>query len=231
MLVIESPQIFGRAAAAPDDDDIYRVFDATIADGLRVMLIEQFDGAGYLDRRAFALHARGRKEHVNRARAARDDVQDVADGRARRRGDDADAARKQRERTLSSFVKQSFPRQPLFHLLEGDAQRPGPDRVERFDHQLIFTARLVDGEATARSDLQAVRRTKAYRAVRAAKTGRAQLRRLVTNREIPVAGSVRLKVGNLALDPHRSKAALKRRAHLHRQLRHRERTPLRFIEQ
>ena len=88
-----------------------------------MMFVQEFDGACDLAASAFALHARGRKQYVHGARAPADDVQDVAYGRARARGDHSDATWKERKPAFSLFVKKSFRRETVSHLLERHAQR------------------------------------------------------------------------------------------------------------
>jgi hypothetical protein len=231
LLLIERPEVFGRAAAAADDDGVEPFFGAAAFDGAPVVVVQTPDGLGDLAGGALALHAHGREEQADGARAARDGADDVADGRARRARDDADAARKQRQLPLARLVKQPLGGQPLAQLLEGHAQRARADGVERLDQKLVLAARLVDGEAAARAHEQAVRGPEADAPVDAAEALGAQLRRLVLDREVPVARLRRAEVRNLALDPHGREPPFERAPHLRRQLRNRQRPALRLVEQ
>src|SRR4051812_17272920 len=95
------------------------------------------------------------------ARAASEDGQDVANGRAIKRSYDADAARKERKRLLEFFVEQAFRREAVAHLLESDAQRARANGIERLDYQLVLAARLIHRQSPTHANLQTVRRAKA----------------------------------------------------------------------
>src|SRR5205085_1185798 len=90
-------------------------------------------------------------------------------------------------------------------------------------------ARAISREAPA--PCTRVGATKTDRAIDAAKTGRAQLRAFIFDREVPMPRRVRLEVGNLALDPDGRKTILQRAAHLRGQLRDRQRSALHVVEQ
>ena len=79
-------------------------------------------------------------------------------------------------------------------MLEGELQRAGANRLKRFDNQLILALGLVDADAAARAHLQAVFGMKAYALVRAAIAGRAHLRELIFQGEVPVAGAGRVEI-------------------------------------
>jgi hypothetical protein len=153
LLLVEGPEVFGRAAAAPDDDDVDALFAAPLGERALVEVVQEADGLTDFGARPLALDARRGEEHVDRARAAREHRQDVADGRAGRRSHHADAAREERQRPLQLLVEEALGRQPVAQLLEGDAQRARAHGVQGFDDQLVLAARLVDGEAAARAHL------------------------------------------------------------------------------
>src|SRR3954468_3712439 len=113
------------------------------------------------------------------ARAADKYRQDVADGRAVERSDNADAAREKRQRPFEFFIKKTFRREPVAHLLKRYAQSASAHRVERLDNQLVFAARLIDRKSPAHAHLQTVRRAKADAPVDAPETFRVELRRLI----------------------------------------------------
>ena len=60
-------------------------------------------GGGHL-----ALHLRGINEHVHRLVTAAQNVQDVLQGGAARRGDKADTARQRGDRPLARLVEEAF---------------------------------------------------------------------------------------------------------------------------
>jgi hypothetical protein len=64
--------------------------------------------------------------------------------------------------------EESFGRQFLLELLEGQLQRAQTLRFEQFHQQLVFAARFVDVDAAARQHRQAILRTKFPIAVRRA---------------------------------------------------------------
>jgi hypothetical protein len=51
------------------------------------------------------------------------------------------------------FVKQSFSRQAVAHLLKGDAQGACAHGVERLDDQFVFAARFVNRKTPAHAHL------------------------------------------------------------------------------
>ena len=142
---VERPQIFERAAAASEDQHI---------DSL--LTIEKLHGADDFRGGAIALDAHGIQRQMHVVEAAAQDAHDVADGRARRRSDEADAAREHRQRLFSLGGKQAFGFQAFFQLVEGELQRAQADRLDVLDVNLIFAAGFVDADGTAYGDVQAV---------------------------------------------------------------------------
>src|SRR6185369_9260233 len=100
------------AATAADDDDI-DAFD----------LADCRHAARDIERRAFALHARGTDHDVRVGVAPTEHFDDVAHGGAVERRYDADLARQRRQRTLAARVKQALLGEPLFELIEGELPR------------------------------------------------------------------------------------------------------------
>src|SRR5438477_727875 len=105
--LIEGPDIFERAAAARDDQDVH---------GL--VAIEKLDGANDLRGGAIALHAHGIKSELHVVEAAAEDAHHVPDGGPSRRSDQADAARQKRQRLFALRGEQPFGIQALLELLE-----------------------------------------------------------------------------------------------------------------
>ena len=75
------------------------------------------------------------------------DLDDVADGGAGGRGDDADALRHGGQGQLAAVVEQPLLEQAFLQLLEGDLQRADAFRIDRFGDQLVVAARFVDTQA------------------------------------------------------------------------------------
>ena len=88
--------------------------------------------------------------------AAAKDPDNVADGGARRRGDQADAAREHRQRLLALGGEQAFGFEAFFELLEGELQRAQTDRLDILNVDLIFAAGFVHADGAAYGDKQAV---------------------------------------------------------------------------
>ena len=214
-LVVERPQVLERAAPPSHDDHVDAAERVELADAL-----------GHLGGGAVALDAGRRQHDVDLAEALADDPQHVADGGAAGRGHDADLAREPRQRALAARVEEALGRQPLLELLEGQLQGAEATRLQQLDHQLVLAALRVDLDGAERHHVQAVGRLEADAPHAVAKEHRAQLRRLVLEREVRVARAVHLEVGDLALDPHRREPLLHHRAELRRQRRHAEHTTL-----
>ena len=190
-LLVERPEILDRSAAAADDDDVDAV------DARRSLCSAARD----LERRALALHARRTDDEVRVGVAPAEHLDDVADRRAVERGDDADLARQRRQRPLARGVEQPFGLQPLLQLIEGELQRAEPLRLEVLADELIFALGLVDRDAAARDDVQAVVRLELQVAQRRAEHHALDLRAGVLQREVQVAGVPDAAVRELALDP------------------------------
>ena len=133
--------------------------------------------------------------------AAADDVEEVADDGAGGRGDDADGAGKGGQRALAFGVEEAFGLEPLLELLEGELQRAGADGLHGFGDELHLAALLVDADAAADQDVQAVFRAEAQQHGLAAEEHDGKLRVGVLEGEVDVAGGRGAEVGDLALDP------------------------------
>jgi hypothetical protein len=133
--------------------------------------------------------------------AAGDDVEEVANDGAGGRGDDAHGAGKCGQRLLAFGVEQAFGLEALFELLEGQLQGAGADGLHGFGHQLHLAALLVDADAAAHQDVQAVFGAEAQQHGLAAEEDNGQLRVGVLEREVEVAGGRGTEVGDFAFDP------------------------------
>ena len=162
---------------------------------------EVFDAAADLLHRAFALHQRGEEPDVQAGKAARENLDHVGDGGAARRGDDADAARKARQRPLALRREQSLGGQFLLELLEGQLQRAQALRLQHFHQQLVFAAGFVDIDAAARQHGQAVLRLEFPVAVGRAEGHALHLRVAFLEGEVVVAAGGQLEAGDFARHP------------------------------
>src|ERR1039457_7672525 len=93
--------------------------------------------------------------------ATGDDVEKVADDGARGRGDDADGTGKCRQRALAFGVEEAFGFEALLELLEGELEGAGADGLHGFGDKLHLSALLVDADAAADQDVEAVFRAEA----------------------------------------------------------------------
>ena len=196
-LLVESPQIFERTAAARHDHHV-REFRAIEIPQSR----HDFPGG------AFALHLHGIKLHVHVGEAPLQHAQNVANRRAGGRRDHADASRQHRQRLLARLVEESFVLKFFLQLLEGELQRAQAHGLDVADVNLIFAARFVDAERAADGDVQAVLGAEFQQPRLIAETDAANLRSCVLQSEIEMAGLRRVVIRDFAFDPHIRKRAL-----------------------
>ena len=189
-LLVEGPQVLEAAAAAREQDHVEAAQAVERADALRD-----------LGRGALALDERGVDEHLEVGVARAQHAQDVAQHGAGGRGHDADPARQHRQRALARGVEEALLLELLLQLLEGLLQRALAERLEQLHRQLVLAARRVDAELSAREHLHSVARPEAHQPGVGLPDHRAQLRLLVLQREVPVAGRRELEVRDLAFDP------------------------------
>src|SRR4029453_909128 len=206
-LLVEGREIFDRAAAPADDDDVDVAQRVEVAERLRDVL------GG-----AVALHLARRDHDGELAEAAPDDAEHVLDRRAARRGDDADLPGKSRQLALARLIEEALGLQPGLELLEGELERAESLRLEQLHDQVILAPLRVDLDAAEGQDVQAVGGLEQTPPPPAPEERATQLRVGVLQREVRVARAVEAKVGNLALDPHRREALLDHLAQPRRQL-------------
>ena len=133
--------------------------------------------------------------------AAADDFDDVVENRATGRGDDTYAARKGGELALAFSFEEAFGLQLVAELLVGELECACAARFERVGDELELAARLVDGDAAAGQDREAILRAKAKKLGLAAKEDNGELGFAILEREVDVAGGRGAAVGDLALNP------------------------------
>ena len=137
-LVVERLQILERAAAAREDQHV-----AVSAAPGEAQRIDDLAGRGH------ALHGNRVDEDGHGRETPPEHVQDVADRRARGRGDHADPAWQGRQWLAMRRVEESFGRETALELLEAPAQQAFAGLLEVLDHDLEFAARLVEADAAA----------------------------------------------------------------------------------
>ena len=194
-LRVEGGQVFQRASAAGDDDDI----NQSLAFGAGI--IEAGNGGFDFGGGGLALHAGSADEDVESGVAAAGDVEEVADDGPGGRGDDADGARECRQRALARGVEKAFGFESFLELLEGELERAGANGLKGFGHELHLAALVVDADPAASEDVLAVFRAKAQQRGLAAEEDDGKLGVGVLQREVNVAGGRGAQVGDFALDP------------------------------
>ncbi len=183
-LLVERPQVLQRTAAARDDQHIRPRNLATL--GQRV---EAANCRRDLFGRAFALHPHRPYQHVAR-KAVFQPVQDVANHRTGRRGDDTDHFRQPGQKLLARLVEQPLGGELALALFHQRHQRADAGGLDRLDHDLVFRRAGVGGEFAGGDDLQAFLRLEAHPAMDALPDHRLDLGALVLQREIAMPGGV-----------------------------------------
>ncbi len=133
--------------------------------------------------------------------AAGDDVEEVANDGPGARGDDADGFWEGGERALAFGVEEAFGFEAFLELFEGELERSGADRLHGFGDELHLSALLIDADATANEDVEAVFRAEAEEQGLTAEEDNGELRVSVLEREINVAGRGGTVVGDFAFNP------------------------------
>ena len=194
-LGVEGGQVFKRAAAAGEDDDVDEGW------GVGAGGVEAGEGGFDFGGGLVALDGDGDDEDAEAGVAAGDDGEEVADDSAGGRGDDADGAGKGRQGTLAGGVEEAFGFETLLELLEGELERAGADGLHGFGHKLHLAALLVDAYAAANQDVDAVLGSEAEEHGLAAKEDDGELGVSVLEGEVDVAGGGGTVVGDFAFDP------------------------------
>ena len=136
--LVEFPQVLDAAAAARHDQDIH---------GRKAVFFRRAefpDGAGDFRRGAFALHADRIDEHFDPGMAAVQNIEEIPDGCAGRRGDQADAPGKARQRAFVFRIKESLGRQLALERLELGLQSPFAPLLHQPHDHLILAAGFVN---------------------------------------------------------------------------------------
>ena len=164
------------------------------------------------------------RPHQHAARkAVLQPMQDVADHRTGRRGDDADHFRQPRQQLLARFVEQAFGGKLLLALFHQRHQRADPGGLERLDHDLVFRRAGIGGELAGGDDLEPFLRLEAHPRMRELPDHRLDLGVLVLQREIAMPGGMRpAEAGDFAAHPDMAEGVLHRPLQGGGQLGHRE---------
>ncbi len=140
-------------------------------------------------------------EDVEAGVAATDDVEDVADDGAAGGGDDSEAGGIGRERALAGRVEEALGAEAVGELLEGELEGAVAAWLHGLGDELELAASVVDGDAAADQDGEAVGGTETEELRLAAEEDDRELGLAILEREIDVAGGRGAAVGDLAFDP------------------------------
>src|SRR5687768_4203733 len=110
--MVKRRKIFGGAATPGDDDDVH------IA-----CAVEVLDARGYFSWRLQTLHLRRVEQHIHTRMPPPQDVQDVLNCGAARRGNDSDVAGQYGNGFLASRIEKTFAGEFGLELLEGNLKR------------------------------------------------------------------------------------------------------------
>ncbi len=131
--------------------------------------------------------------------AASNDLDDVPNGSAGERGDDADAVWKGRQRSTWA-VEETFTAKAVAKLLEGELQCAGAARAQGFGDELKLAAAFVHRDASTNLDREAIPGLEAEKLRLPAEEYDGKLRVAILEREVDMAGSGGTEIRNLALD-------------------------------
>ena len=149
-------------------------------------------------------------------------MQDVADHRPRRRGDNADHAGQIGDRPLTLLVEQPLGREPALAFLEQRHKGAGASGLQVLDDDLVARAAGVGGELAGADHLQPVFGPKAEARRDAAPSNGVEDRGLVLHGEVDVARGGALVARHLAPDPNEAEGGLDRALEALRQFADRE---------
>jgi hypothetical protein len=132
-------------------------------------------------------------------KAVGDAVQDVADDRAGRRGNDADHMRQEGQGLLAFCVEEPFGGELAATFLQERHQRAGAGRLQHLDDDLVFRGAGEGGDLAGGDHLHALFRLEAQAGEAALPDDGVNARLVVFQREIGVPRGMRAAIaGNLA---------------------------------
>ena len=137
-------------------------------------------------------------------------MQDVADHRPGRRGDDADDVGQERQVAFAVFVEEAFLGQFAATILEEFEERPFPRQLQGFDDDLVLGASGIGGQPPGGHHLHAVFRVEAQTGGGTAPADPVQHGFLVLQGKIEVPGSGPLETGDFPLHANPGKSVLHR---------------------
>jgi hypothetical protein len=190
--VVEGPQVLQRAATAHQQQRVELVAG-----------VGQRQRGAQLRGRLQPLHQAGHHDQLHLRSAARQGGRHIAQRRRAQRGDDADPARKIRQRPLARGVEQALGLQLRLEAQELLVERTLAGGLQGFGNELKLTARLVERDAATAAHALPVLRREAQLRGAAAKQRAAQECALavgILQAEVAVTAGGARETGDLALD-------------------------------
>ena len=172
--------------------------------------------------RAAALHTHRIDQHTHPRRATRQNVQHVANRRARWRRHQCHHIRETRNRLLPRRIKQTLGMQLALQRLKTRLQAALPARLHLPHDHLILPTRLIHRKLAQKLHLHAIRETCRHARGRSAKQHAGKLRTRILQREVLMSGGLQTVIADFSLHPNAANAALQHLANLAGELRHGE---------
>src|SRR5215472_2883215 len=188
--IVESGEVFERAASPRDDYHIYFA-----------RLVEVANTRGDFAWGCFPLNLSWIYQQPSRRVSSPQYIQNVVNCRSARRGHNTDTPRQGRNRLLTRLIKQPFDCELRFELLERNLQRASALRLQIFGNKLKLAATLVHSYSPTREDLHAVVWTKSQETRLHSKHNYTKLSLTILQREVKMSRLRRTIVRDLAADP------------------------------
>ena len=151
-----------------------------------------------------------------------EDLEEIADRRPGRAGDDGDRPRKPRERPFALGGKQPFRREPFVQPAELQFQGPHSLESDLADIELVAAARGIDVEPALADHFHPIVQLDRQPRGGSAPQNSADLRMLILERKVAVPRLRPREVRYLAADPQRGKRVFQQPLDQRRQLGHRQ---------
>ena len=206
-LLVERPQIFQAPAAASDHQHVHAARRRSPGNAPRDLL-----------GRTFALHPRRNDEHRQVGISPVQHAQEIVDRGARGAGHHRDAAGQEGQLPLPRRIEESLRFETSAHLLEGDLQGAGAERLEGIADDLVPALRLVEREPASDQHRESVVDGEAEPARLAREQHRVDAGVLILEREIKVPARGPAQIRDLPLDVEAREAPFEDALHLPGQL-------------
>ena len=196
--LVESPEVFHRAAAAPHQHHVY----------IGETGVEVFYRLGDFLFGTDPLHFHRSHDDVHIGIAPLKYGKDVAYGRARGGSDHGDLLRQGRDGPFAGGIEEPLGLKLFLELLEGQLQRAYAGRLYFLGHQLVLALLVVGSDIAAHAHQQAVGQVELERSGEAAEHNAGNIGGGVLEVEVGVPQRRDLEAGDLPLHPQLAKIGL-----------------------